>query len=161
MLWANDQLYAIANHTTAQLKYPRLGRPILPQKQVGGILFHIIMLPLLLGLTALCLWILLAYTTAAIHGRTETQRWRYGEAAVDAAFAHPEVHPIMHNPMTAAIFIMGTLSVGLTPSVLMAISNNRNRRYNAAQRAYLTYTLRQAEEKWIRQYAPPRGATLR
>ena len=36
MLWANDQLYAIANHTTQKIKYPRLHRAILPQKKVGS-----------------------------------------------------------------------------------------------------------------------------
>jgi hypothetical protein len=156
MLWANDQLYAIANHTTGQIKYPRLHRAILPGKQVGSILFHIIVLPVLLGLTALCLWIALAYTNAAIHGHTRTQRWQYGDAAVDAAFASPKVHPIMHDPTAAAIFFIGTLTIGLTPSILMAVSNNRNRRFNAAQRAYLTYKLHQAEDQWIRKYAPPR-----
>jgi hypothetical protein len=156
MLWANDQLYAIANHTTGQIKYPALNRPILPQKKVGSILFHIVALPVLLGLTALFLWIGLAYTKAAAHGQSRMQMWEYGGTAVDAAFANPKLHPIMHDPAYAAIFLIGTLVVGLTPSILMSVNNHRNRRFNVAQTAYLTYKLRQAEDQWIRHYAPPR-----
>jgi hypothetical protein len=160
LLWANGQLYAIANHTTGKLKYPTLNRPILPPKKVGSILFHIVVLPALLGLTALFLWIGLAYTKASVHGHNRVQMWQYGDAAVDAAFANPKLHPIIHDPTCAAIFLIGTLVVGLTPSILMAINNHRNRHFNAAQTAYLTYKLRQAEDRWIRQYSPPR-ATLR
>ena len=158
MLWANDQLYAVANHTTQKIKYPALNRPILPQKKVGSILFHLVALPVLLGLAALFLWIGLAYTKAAAHGHSRMQMWEYGGTAVDATFANPKLHPIMHDPACAAIFVIGTLVVGLTPSILIAINNHRNRRFNVAQTANLTYKLRQAEEQWIRHYVPPRIA---
>ena len=48
MLWANGQLFAIANHTTGQLKYPRLNRPILPEKKIGSAFVSIVLF-LILG----------------------------------------------------------------------------------------------------------------
>jgi hypothetical protein len=36
MLWANEQLFAIANHTTGKIRYPALHWAILPEKKVGS-----------------------------------------------------------------------------------------------------------------------------
>jgi hypothetical protein len=44
MLWVNDQLFLIRNHTAQTIKYPRLHSPLLPKKDAGSALLVVLIL---------------------------------------------------------------------------------------------------------------------
>lgn len=149
MLWANDQLYAINNHTTNRIKYPGLRRAILPEKNVGSAFVSIVLfviLAVLGGLMSLTL-------TGALLAIAAPGLWQH----------HHQHYELTSTGSFLVLLIVtiSTLLVAGVPVALRARGNAKNRAYNQRQANYLTHTLRQTEEKWIRQYAPPHGATLR
>jgi hypothetical protein len=149
MIWANDQLYAINNHTTNRIKYPGLRRAILPEKNVSSAFVSFVLfliLAVLGGLMSLML-------TGALLAIAAPGLWQ-----------HHHQHYELNSTGSFLVLFIVTISILIiagVPVALRARGNAKNRAYNQRQANYLTDTLRQAEEKWIRQYAPPRGATLR
>lgn len=153
LLWANGQLVTIANHTTGQIKHPALHKPILEGKPVGSVWFHVVLIPILLFLTATFFWVQLAQVHGLIIGMNRSQRWAY----TDRVFGHPNLHPLFHSPTLATIFLLGVLALSFVPSILVAFRNRRNRAFNLYQNQYLDEKLRIAENRWVRQYVPPRA----
>jgi hypothetical protein len=147
MLWANDQLYAIANHTTQKIKYPALNRPILPQKKIGST-FGSILLFLILAVLGGIVSIMFTGTFLAI--------------AVPGLWQHHHQHYELTSTGSNLVLLVVTISILLVaglPLGLRARDSAKKRSYNQRQDSYLTDKLRQAEDQWIRQYSPPRIAT--
>jgi hypothetical protein len=146
MIWANDQLFAIANHTTGNIKYPGLHRAILPEKNVGSAFVSIVLFLILAVLGWAISMVLTISYLVMVPGHWSQQQ--------------PH-HPHVYEQSSAAslvglVFLTVTiLLVAVLPVALRARGNAKNRAFNQRQANYLTDTLRQAEEKWIRQYAPP------
>jgi hypothetical protein len=146
MLWANDQLYAVANHTTGQIKYPRLNRVILPQKSVGLSFFTIAVLLVLALFEGIISLLFAELFLTTVHGPwSQLHHHQYQLTQVGANLG-------------LLIAIIATVVIGGLPFALLARGNAKNRAYNQRQDNYLTVKLRQAEDQWIRQYAPPRIA---
>jgi hypothetical protein len=146
MLWANDQLFAIANHTTQKIKYPALNRPILPQKNIcstfGSIVLFLI-LAVLGGITSITL-------TGAFLAIAAPGLWQHHHQ-------HYELTSTGSNLALLVVTISVLLVAGL-PVALRARGNAKKRSYNQRQDTYLSVKLRQAEDQWIRHYVPPRIA---
>ena len=146
LLWANEQLFAIANHTTGKIKYPALHRAILPEKHVGLSFFTIAVLLFL----AVCEGIMSLLLTGAfltiVHGP-----WSQ---------LHHHQYQLTQTGSNIGLLIamVATLIMGGLPFALLARGNAKNRSYNQRQENYLADRLRQAEHQWIRQYVPPRIA---
>jgi hypothetical protein len=146
MLWANDQLYAVANHTTGQIKYPRLHRAIFPQKSVGLSFFTIAVLLVLALFEGIISLLFAELFLTTVHGPwSQLHHHQYQLTQVGANLG-------------LLIAIIATVVIGGLPFALLARGNAINRAYNQRQDNYLTVKLRQAEDQWIRQYAPPRIA---
>jgi hypothetical protein len=149
MLWANDQLYAINNHTTNRIKYPGLRRAILPEKIVGLSFFTVAFLLFLALFEGFASLVFAGLFLTMVHGP-----W-------SQLYHHQYILTQSGSNLGLLIAVIATVIIGGLPFALLARGNAKNRAYNQRQANYLTDTLRQAEEKWIRRYAPPRGATLR
>jgi hypothetical protein len=146
LLWANNQLFAIANHTTQKIKYPSLNRPILPQKKISstfGSIVLFLILAIVSGITSLVL-------TGALLAVAAPGLWQHHHQ-------HYELTATGSNLVLLVVTISILLVAGL-PIVLRARGNAKNRSFNQKQKTYLSVKLRQAEDQWIRQYAPPRIA---
>jgi hypothetical protein len=146
MLWANDQLFAIANHTTGQIKYPRLRRAILPEKNVGLSCFTIAILLILGLIEGAASFVFVGGFLTMVHGP-----WSQ---------LHHHHYQLTQTGSVLGLLIatIATLIIGALPFALLARGNAKNRAYNQRQDSYLTDKLRHAEDQWIRQYAPPRIA---
>jgi hypothetical protein len=144
LLWANGQLFAIANHTTGQIKYPRLQRTILPRKNVGLSFFTVAVLLLLALFEGIISLLLAELFLTTVHGpwsQLHHHQYQLTQAGANLGLL---------------IAIIATVIIGGLPFALLARGNAKNRAYNATQEQYLTDKLCQAEDRWIRQYAPPR-----
>ena len=144
MLWANGQLYAIANHTTGRIKYPALHRPLLPEKKLYsafGSLVLFLILALVGGVTS---FVCVAAFLTMVHGPWSQIRHHHWEVTDIGA------------SIGLLIATFATLIIAGLPVVLRARSDAKDRAYNKKQDSYLTEKLSQAEDQWIRQYSPPR-----
>jgi hypothetical protein len=153
LLWANGQLVTIANHTTGQIKYPALNRPILDEKPVCSLWFHVIVIPFLLFFAAAATWTAIPGAVGVAHGLRGERLMRHLDRSLDVISRHP----VMTEPAWSILFVVIVLTTALTPSILAARRNRANRRFNLGQRAYLDEKLRTAENRWVRQYVPPRA----
>jgi hypothetical protein len=159
MLWANNQLFAIANHTTNQVRYPALHRAILPEKKVGSffgnLFFHATVFPMMLVASwyvLILFLVLFEQLFSALSNPTAFSNLHHHTLNHSARFTS------LNNPLAMSVFLVAMLVISLVPSVLRVLSNSRNRKYNAAQEVYLTQQLHQAEDRWISRYSPPRVA---
>lgn len=156
LLWANGQLVTIANHTTGQLRHPTLRKPILNEMPIiGGVLYHCLLILGLGTLMGALLMVSVPYLLASLHGLRPEQVRHY----VDVVTANLSRHPAVHDPVWRGITMMAWLILSVGPSALMMVGNGRRRTFNARQQTYLNDQLRAAEERWIRQYTPPRAVT--
>jgi hypothetical protein len=149
MLWANGQLFAIANHTNNQVKYPPINRPILPQKKVGSAFGSIVLFLIFALFGGVTSFMFVGAFLTIAHGP-----WSQ---------LHHQHYQLTQTGSSLGLLIatIATLIIAGLPVALRARNDAKNRSYNQKQENYLTDKLRQAENQWIRQYSPPRGATLR
>jgi hypothetical protein len=146
LLWANDQLFAIANHTTGKIRYPALHRALLPEKIVGLSCFTVAILLFLAVLEGIMSLMLTGAILTIVHGP-----W--------SQLHHHQYHLTQTGSNIALLIAMvATLIIGGLPFFLLARGNAKNRAFNQRQANYLAEKLRQAEHQWIRQYVPPRIA---
>jgi hypothetical protein len=147
MLWANDQLYAVANHTTQKIKYPALNRPILPQKKVGSGVGSIVLFLVLAVLGGIASLVLTISFLMIVPGPWWQQQPHYRHIYEQTSAA---------SLVGLSFMAITILLVAVLPVALRARSNAKNRSFNEKQGNYVSVKLRQAEDLWIRQYAPPR-----
>jgi hypothetical protein len=146
MLWANEQLFAIANHTTGKIRYPALHRAILPEKHVGLSFFTIAVLLFLALFEGVILLLFVELFLTSVHGP-----W-------SQLYHHQYQLTQMGSNLGLLIATVATLIIGGLPFALLGRGNAKNRSYNQRQENYLADRLRQAEDQWIRRYVPPRIA---
>ena len=144
LLWANDQLFAIANHTTGQIRYPALHRAILPEKTVGSAFVSLVLFFILALFGGVASFMFVGAFLMIVHGPWSQLHHHQYQLTQTGSY------------LGLLIATLSTLIIAGLPIALRARGNAKNRSYNQRQANYLADKLRQAEDQWIRRYVPPR-----